>query len=134
MELIIIWSLIFIISVCALIKASDWLVLGLRRVVPLFGMRESDIALPAALIAVALPEMGVALAAALEGKAEVAIAVVIGSSIANILLVTGLAAFSAGPLLLKKNIPRSICRFSSPVWQSFSWRLSMAGSMRSKEY
>jgi len=102
MELIIIWSLIFIISVCALIKASDWLVLGLRRVVPLFGMRESDIALPAALIAVALPEMGVALAAALEGKAEVAIAVVIGSSIANILLVTGLAAFSAGPLLLKK--------------------------------
>jgi len=103
MELLIfVWSLVFIISVCALIKASDWLVLGLQRVVRLFGIREAEFALPAALIAVALPEMGAALAAVLGGKPELAVAVVIGSSIANILLVTGLAAFSAGPLLLKK--------------------------------
>ncbi len=115
MELLV-WSLIFITSVCALIKASDWLILGLRRAARIFGVREADISLPAALIAVAMPEMGAALAAVQQGQTELAVAVVIGSSIANILLVAGLGAFSAGSLLLKSEyINTDLPLFASAV-------------------
>jgi len=102
MQLLIIWLLIFIIAVCALIQSSDWLALSGQRILNLFTTRRNNFNFATALLAVTLPEIGIALAATLLGNPEVAIAVIIGSSIANILLVTGLAAFSSGPILLKK--------------------------------
>jgi len=101
MELII-WSLVFVVSVCALIKAADWLVLGLQKVARISGSRAMQAGLPAALIGVALPELAAAIAAVVQGYPEVAVALVIGSSIANILLVTGVSALTGGPLALKK--------------------------------
>ena len=102
MELLIIWSLIFVVSACALIKASDWLVLGLQKVARMSGSRAVRTGLHVALVGVALPELAAAIAAVMQGQPELAVALVIGSSIANILLVTGLSALAGGPLALKK--------------------------------
>jgi len=101
MELLI-WSLIFIVSVCALIKAADWLVLGLQKAAHILGSRTIQTGLPVALIGVAMPELAASIAAVLQGQPELAVALVVGSSIANILLVTGISALIGGPLALKK--------------------------------
>lgn len=101
MELVI-WSLIFVISVCGLIKASDWLVLGFYKFARVFEVNASRTHLSAALMGVALPELAASMAAVMQGKPELVASLAIGSSIVNILLVIGLSALAAGSVSLKK--------------------------------
>ncbi len=96
MELII-WSFIFIISLYALIKAADWLTAGIQKIAG-----GSGAGIIAASVCVVLPELAAALAAVTQGLPELAVAIVIGSSIANILLVTGVGAISAKSIQIKK--------------------------------
>lgn len=97
MELLI-WLVIFVISLYALLKAAEWFGAAAVRVFGLGAKAE----LAAAPIAAALPELALALAAVLAGHAELAVPIVVGSSIANILLVAGAAAIAAKSLPVKR--------------------------------
>jgi len=96
---IIIWSLIFIVSVAALVKAANWISLAAQRIVG--GDAESDFAVAA--VAAALPELAVATAAVLQDRPELAVAIVIGSSLANILMVIGASALAAKKITIKND-------------------------------
>jgi len=96
---LIIWSLIFIISVAALVKAANWISLAAQRVVG--GDTESDFAVAA--VAAALPELAVATAAVLQDRPELAVAIIIGSSLANILMVIGASALAAKKITVKND-------------------------------
>ena len=95
MELII-WCSIFIISLYALIKAADWLTMGLQKIA---GGAANGFAI--ASVCVVLPELAATIAAVMQGEPRLAVAIVIGSSIANILLVTGIGAVSAKSIAVK---------------------------------
>lgn len=97
MELLI-WSVIFIVSLVALLKAAGWFGAAAARI---FGLAANS-RFAAAPIAAALPELALSLAAVLAGRPELAAAIVIGSSIANILLVVGLSAVAAKSLPVKR--------------------------------
>jgi cation:H+ antiporter len=94
---LIIWSAIFIISLFALIKAADWIFLGVQKL-----SGNSETGLVAASICVVLPELAAAIAAVAQGKPDLAVALVIGSSVANILLVTGIGAVAAKSVTIKQ--------------------------------
>ena len=96
MELII-WSSIFIVSLYALIKAADWLTAGIQKIA---GGSETGVI--AASVCVVLPELAAALAAVTQRMPGLAVAIVVGSSIANLLLVTGIGAVSAKSIQIKK--------------------------------
>ena len=96
MELFI-WLVIFIVSLTALLKAAGWFSAG---AVKLLGYNANS-GFTAASIAAALPELALALAAVLIGRAELAVPIVIGSSIANIFLVVGASAVAAKNLAIK---------------------------------
>jgi cation:H+ antiporter len=97
MELLI-WSAIFIISVAALVIAARWFGAGARK---FFGAgAHFDLAL--AVLAAALPELAAALAAVLQNRPELAAAIVVGSSLANILLVAGASALAAKNIQIKE--------------------------------
>jgi cation:H+ antiporter len=79
---------VFVVSLCALIKAADWFSLGAQTVAG----KDANAALAVATVCVALPELAAALAAALQGRSELVAALAIGSAVANILLVIGIGA------------------------------------------
>ncbi len=97
MELLI-WSVIFIVSLVALVKAADWIVQGAQAALG----KSGTAAMAALAVGAALPELAAALAAVSRHRPELAAAAVIGASIANILLVVGALAVFAKGLLVKK--------------------------------
>jgi len=97
MVALIIWSLIFIVSITALVKAAGWIAVAAQKIIG--GDSESDFAIAA--VGAALPELAVATAAVLQNRPELAVAIVVGSSLANILLVVGVSALAAKNLAVK---------------------------------
>ena len=98
MELFI-WSLIFVVSLAALVKAASWIAASVQKLIG--GDAKSGFAI--AVIAAVLPEMAAAVAAVLQARPELAIAIIIGSSLANILLVVGISAVAAKNLSVKED-------------------------------
>ena len=98
MELFI-WSLIFIVSLAALVKAAAWIAASVQKLIR--GDSKSSFAI--AVIAAVLPEMAAAVAAVLQARPELAIAIIIGSSLANILLVVGISVVAAKSLSVKES-------------------------------
>lgn len=85
-------ALIFIVSLAALLKASDWFVdsaerLGLSLGIPPFIVGVTIIA-----FGTSLPELASSIAAVLIGESEIVTGNVVGSNITNILLIMGLVA------------------------------------------
>lgn len=81
-----------------LIKSTDMLISGLRQISS--GTSLGAYGLTAVLVALAtsLPELFVSAAAALKNNSELALGLVLGSNIANLSLVVGLAALMAGAM------------------------------------
>lgn len=101
---IIIWSLIFILSLFALIKGSSIFLDQAEEV-------GSRLGLPAFLIGViiigvgtSLPELASALSAIINNATDIVIANAVGSNITNILLVTGIVAIIGKRLTITKDL------------------------------
>jgi len=94
-----IWLAVFAIFLVALIKAAELIAAGTQKLVG--DASGSDMAVAA--IGAALPEAAAAAVAVLQGWPELAMAIVIGSSIANILLVVGVSALAAKSLTIRKD-------------------------------
>src|SRR3989344_15526 len=84
--------LLLIIGFIALIKGADWLVEGASSIAKRFKISNLVIGLTVVAFGTSMPEMFVNLFASVSGNSAIAIGNILGSNIANILLILGIAA------------------------------------------
>jgi cation:H+ antiporter len=85
-------ALLLVFGLVVLIKGADFLVEGASTLARQFGISSLTIGLTVVSLGTSMPELLVSLMSGLQNKPDLAIANVIGSNIANVLLVLGIAA------------------------------------------
>ena len=93
--------ILIIIGFILLIKGADFLVSGASSIAKKFHIPEIIIGLTVVSIGTSMPELMVSITSALEGYSDMAIGNVLGSNIANLVLILGVAAVLQ-PVILKK--------------------------------
>lgn len=84
--------ILFVVGLVALIKGADWLVTGSSAIAKQMGLSDFVIGLTIVSVGTSAPELIVNVMASIEGSAGIAIGNVLGSNIANVLLILGVAA------------------------------------------
>ncbi len=106
-------ALLFIVfGFALLIKGADWLVEGASAIAKRFGVSQLVIGLTIVSFGTSAPELLVNLVASFRGSADIAIGNIVGSNIANTLLILGATA-AVAPIAVKqstvfKEIPFSL--------------------------
>ncbi|MFN3529346.1 MAG: calcium/sodium antiporter [Bacteroidia bacterium] len=90
------------IGLLLLIKGSDWLVQGGSGLAKRYQVPDIVIGLTIVSFGTSLPELLVSLLASIQGSSDIAVGNVLGSNIANILLILGISAMIF-PLAVKRN-------------------------------
>ncbi|MGB3988333.1 MAG: calcium/sodium antiporter [Minisyncoccales bacterium] len=98
------WIIIFAVSLYALIKGADLFVFGAEKIGLRMGLSPFVIGVTIVAIGTSFPELFVSLAAGFKGVTEAITATVIGSNIANILLIGGLSAIIGKKLIVNKSL------------------------------
>lgn len=102
-------SLVIIaVSLFALVKSADWLVDGASSLAKRFGVSTLVIGLTVVAFGTSAPELSVNISSALSGVTDIAIGNVVGSNIANILLILGIVAWMKGVKLQRSTIWREV--------------------------
>jgi len=103
---LIFWIGTFIISLAVLIKAADYFTDSASKLGAILGLSQFIIGVTIVSIGTSLPELASSISAVLKGVTEIVAGNVIGSNIANILLVVGLAAILSkkGRLEVSRNL------------------------------
>lgn len=96
---------LFALGLLALIAGAEALVRGASRMAVSFGISPLVIGLTVVAFGTSAPEVAVSVGAALEGNADLAIGNVVGSNIANVLLILGISALIA-PLAVSEQVIR----------------------------
>ncbi len=94
--------ILFVIGFVILIKGADMLVDGSASIARRLGMSQIMIGLTVVAFGTSLPEMIVNIIASFEGSTDIAIGNILGSNVANILLILGVSAIIY-PITIKKN-------------------------------
>jgi len=102
--MLIFWFFIFIISLIVLVKSSDWLLVSSEKIGLALGMSPFVVGVIIVGVGTSFPELISSLAATIQNVTEIVPANAIGSNIANILLIVGLAAVISGKLIVTKNL------------------------------
>jgi len=87
-----IWAIVFVISLYALIKASDYFTLSALKIGLAFRLSAFVVGVTIVSVGTSLPELGSSIIAVLRGVSEIVTGNVVGSNIANIFLVIGISA------------------------------------------
>ncbi len=87
--------LLFVVATAALVKSGDWALSISERIAKLLRIREFVLAFMLLAISTSLPELFVAITSSVQHSSELILGTVIGSNIANIALVVGVAALLA---------------------------------------
>lgn len=95
----------FLVGLVALVGGAELLVRGAARLASSWGISPLVIGLTIVAFGTSAPELAVSVGAALSGAGEVALGNVIGSNIANVLLILGLSALIA-PLVVHEQVIR----------------------------
>ncbi len=103
MELIF-WIIIFLVSLVAMVKGADWMLAAAEKIGLALGLSSFIVGVVIVGLGTSFPEVISSFAAILQGAPEIVPANVIGSNIANILLVVGLSAVVGGRLAVTKNL------------------------------
>jgi cation:H+ antiporter len=98
-------ALLFVLGLVALIIGAEALVRGASRLAVAWGISPLVVGLTVVAFGTSAPEMAVSVDAALAGSSDLAIGNVVGSNIANVLLILGISALVA-PLLVAEQIIR----------------------------
>jgi cation:H+ antiporter len=85
-------GVLLIVGLAVLVKAADFLVQGASSVAFRLGISPLVVGLTVVSFGTSMPEMLVTLTSGLQNNADLAIANVVGSNVANVLLVLGIAA------------------------------------------
>lgn len=102
--LLIQWGIILLMSLYVLVKGADLFVAGAERAGLALGWKPFVVGVLVVGIGTSLPELASSLAGVYSGVPEIVIANVVGSNIANILLVLGVIAFLSGPILIRERL------------------------------
>lgn len=98
--------LTFCLGIGLLVKGADWLVEAATRIAKHFGVSNFLIGLTVIAFGTTLPEFGASVMASFYGNSDLALGNIIGSDIANIALILGLAGLFV-PIGLKKKLYNS---------------------------
>ena len=98
-------ALLFALGLVTLVAGAEALVRGASRLALSLGVSPLVVGLTVVAFGTSAPEMAVSVGAVLDGKPDLAIGNVVGSNIANILLILGISAIIA-PLLVAEQIVR----------------------------
>lgn len=102
-----VWTIVFFaVGVAALVMGAEALVRGAARLAARTGLSPVVIGLTVVAFGTSAPELAVSLGAAFRDEADLAVGNVVGSNIANILLVLGLAAVAGGGLVVAQRLVR----------------------------
>lgn len=102
---------LFIVGFVLLIKGADILVKGASAIASGFGVSQMMVGLTIVSFGTSMPELFVSVMSTLNGNTEIAVGNVLGSNIANILLILGISAI-VFPLPLRSNTVLSEIPFS----------------------
>jgi cation:H+ antiporter len=97
--------LLFVAGLVALVIGAEVMVRGASRLAVTWGISPLVVGLTVVAFGTSAPEMAVSVDAALSGTSDLAIGNVVGSNIANVLLILGISALVA-PLLVAEQIIR----------------------------
>src|SRR5690606_34558530 len=97
--------LMFVLGLVVLVVGADVMVRGASRLAVSFGVSPLVVGLTVVAFGTSAPEMAVSVGSALAGTPDLAIGNVVGSNIANILLILGISALIT-PLLVDEQIIR----------------------------
>jgi cation:H+ antiporter len=98
-------ALMFVLGLLALVVGAEAMVRGASRLAVSWGISPLVVGLTVVAFGTSAPEMAVSVGAALSGTSDLAIGNVVGSNIANVLLILGISALVA-PLLVHEQIIR----------------------------
>jgi len=108
---IFLWSAVFIASLYLLLKASDFFVDSSVNMGSAFGIPPYVIGVTIVALGTSLPELASSVMAVLQNEVDVPIGNVVGSNIANILLVLGISAIIAKVIPVKLDEIRGFMNF-----------------------
>ncbi len=97
------YILLFVVSMAALVKASDWFVHGAEIVGLAAGISPFVIGVTLVAFGTSLPELAASIASVFSGSSEIVIGNVVGSNITNILLVLGLSAVIGKEIIMHRS-------------------------------
>lgn len=118
-----------VLGLVLLVVGADMLVGGASRLARSFGVSPLVVGLTVVAFGTSAPELAVTLSSAVSGKADIALGNVVGSNIANILLILGISA-----LLAPLAVSRKLIRFDLPlmiVSAAAVWLVSLDGNIGS---
>ncbi len=102
----------FVVGLVALVGGAELLVRGASRLATTLGISPLVVGLTVVAFGTSAPELAVGVSSALAGQPDIALGNVVGSNIANILLVLGLAALAApvvaGLRVIRREVPLMI--------------------------
>ena len=95
------WIFLIILGLALLVKGADWFVDGSAGIAGKCGISPLVIGLTVVAFGTSAPELAVSVTSAIRGYTDLAVGNVVGSNIANILLILGLSAL-VRPLIVQK--------------------------------
>lgn len=102
--------ILFILGACLLLGGGELLVRGASRLAAALGISPLVVGLTVVAFCTSAPELAVTVQSAYAGKAHIALGNIVGSNIANILLILGLSA-----ALLPLAVSQKLLRFDVPL-------------------
>ncbi|MCR4280026.1 MAG: calcium/sodium antiporter [Candidatus Komeilibacteria bacterium] len=102
--MVLLWVLVFIISLIVLVKGADWLLGSAEKIGLAAGLSPFIIGVTIVGIGTSFPEMISSLLATFRGAGELVAANAVGSNIANILLIIGISAIVGRKLIVTKSL------------------------------
>ena len=102
--MLLIWVIIFIVSLAALVKGADWLLGSAEKIGLALGLSPFIVGVVIVGLGTSFPELMSSIVAVLKDAPEIVSANAIGSNIANILLIIGISAVFGGRLAVTKNL------------------------------
>ncbi|MDP3883048.1 MAG: calcium/sodium antiporter [Candidatus Staskawiczbacteria bacterium] len=104
MASLIIWIIVFIVSLAVLVKGADWLIESAEKIGLSMGLSPFIVGVTIVGVGTSFPELISSLVAVFKGVPDIVVANAIGSNIANILLIVGISAIVARKLVVTKNL------------------------------
>ena len=101
---ILLYILLFVISLTVLLKASGWFIDSAERIGLSFGISPFIIGVTIVAFGTSLPELATSTAAVFSGTSEIVVGNVVGSNITNVLLILGLTAFFGKEIVMDYNV------------------------------
>ena len=102
--MIIFWVIVFIVSLGVLVKGADWLIASAEKIGLALGLSPFIVGITIVGVGTSFPELISSLVAVFKGVPDVVAANVIGSNIANILLIVGVSAVIGRRLIVTKSL------------------------------